>query len=301
MQNDKKFKKALSIFCNEQIDNMLQFMNDKMGAGGFLPVYRSDDGEKITYHLVESYPKGYSRSPSRAGVHFSKTKGKHLWIRMNLNQFLRNMKKEFDTGEYVETFFTEYEHIRTDPVIGHFNGHWTKDLMGTLAHEVAHMVEHGIVPWGEWYKKGVSENSFTENFNWVPEEHIKNHNPKVGKKTIKGHGIAFQTIYAILREEFVNGHESFQMPALEEVKVRKSKWTVNRRGALARYYLNMKDGSVIHAGHIRTHRTGYSVYSRDGEFIENQDTISGARLILEEDIRYKLSIRKEQTYETKIF
>ena len=282
----KAFKKVLVDFTEEKIHEMMTYMDELLGADGFNPVYRKPDGS-LKVHIVTSFPKVRKWGASRAGVHFSQSMGKQMWIRMNLYHHLLcfiNTYRGHTNGIYS---MTEYAHIKDHPVIGEMkSAHWTKCLMGVIAHEVAHMVEYGICEWGSWRRK---EDFFNQKFTGITEMEVINKDRKVGRKRVAGHGMVFQTIYGILRKKFVNPTSEWILPDPMKTKVRtrKTQWVIKRDGQRARYW-SAKDG--LFAGSIWTNsfkcedETNYEVTGRNHQTIGWCATIGEARKLLEENV-----------------
>lgn len=138
----------------------------------------------------------------------------------------RFTKKETDT-------FKEYDHIKTDPVIGSLDlCHWTKVLACIVAHEIAHAVQHtatSAIP-------SIGREMF---------HYGRTRNERVG------HGANWQYIYRKFRENFVNNYNlstiSYKVnpgTVLKFRKPRKEKFTTNSsvKGGMrfTHYYVNEK-------------------------------------------------------------
>jgi len=303
-QEYKAYQKSLGAWVEAKIDEVLAFAVDYWGHGIIFDDFKDAHG-KLKVHKVISFPQSRTHTSSRAGVHRNSKLGNCLYIRMNLHRHLASFISEHKGYETSDLKLHEYEHYQKDPIIGEFMGHWTKVLMGTIVHEVAHMIEWGAMPYGQW-SKDVKDANHAPIIHAAPEDLKLNYSPFVGRKRIRGHGAAFQTIYACLRDAFVNGVDRFDLPEMKTVKTKQQKWFTKVGGDGRTHLWDAKllaegaSGGDSYAGAYRKNSnryygdtSEYRVFGRDGMLIDTATSLKEVRAILEENLSLWRTTGKE--------
>lgn len=192
------FKKLISSYTENKFDIIHEFAKDRFGL--------KDDIElKISF--------SDARTRSRGGYSIKKKK---MYISLVLSRYVRaayNQYKYNDTQAFKDFLYPEYKGFKHSKTIGEFLGYWTLALTALICHEVAHAVQ-----FNRTHGSGASIDSGYEG------AVIEAMNGKVHA----GHGLDFQYIYRVLREEFVNQHinteqESFIPPKIEDVVIEPQK------------------------------------------------------------------------------
>jgi hypothetical protein len=282
------YKEIMSATAEHHIKVMLDYAWNRWGH-----LYHSKYIDETGYprcKIMVSFPKRH-RYGGRGGNTYNK--GKWMgWIRLYMTSKLNQMITEIH-GYSTGADAWEYEFIEDDPVIGKlYDVKWTKQLVHLVAHEVAHVVDYMVTGGGHDETKARREK--------IIESSIRSEFTLSGKPD-KGHGRSWMSIYATLREEFVNhiADEDITVITPEKKKTRKSKWDITRDGNFAKYIRIADDGLRVHAGYIWTSEfkygsgLNYEVLGRDRQTIGWCKSIGEARKLLEENVFLFVTTGKE--------
>ncbi len=183
------FKKLVKTYIEHQFPFVEQFALERFGV-------------KDPIELKVSFSD--SRKRSCGGYSVAKKK---MYISILGNRFVRHAYEDWKFDCVAQDHVLhEYPGFEASPKIGKFSGYWTTCVMGILCHEVAHAIQlnrtHG---------SGATIDDGYEGAKIYA----------TNGKTHAKHGLDFQYIYQILREQFVNPYlndpEMYIPPKLESV------------------------------------------------------------------------------------
>jgi hypothetical protein len=193
---------------------------------------------------------GTRRSCSWGGVKFCKKSRRCIpRISLGLHYFRFN------------TSFREYKAFRKHPIIGSISNDHAATVTALIVHELAHAIDH--------YRR-YSESDPRAAVAYISaSRHVSDMSDKFHPD---GHGIEWQTIYAAMRERFVN--HAVTNPIVEEAVVAPKKTYKPRdmtgkvvshkvRGAHDGRIAYLVDGIVVAIG-IKDGSYGFSIYNRFG-------------------------------------
>lgn len=116
-------------------------------------------------------------------------KKKKMFISLVLKQYVQQAYYDFKTNCAGNTTFHEYSGFKQSPDIGQVTGYWTTAISALICHEISHAVQFNR-----------SHGSGATIDDGYKSAKIVAHN---GKQHAK-HGLDFQYIYKVIRDEFVN-------------------------------------------------------------------------------------------------
>ena len=181
--------------------------------------------------------------------------------------------------------FTEYRQFANHTVIGNIQNNQKASIAALICHEVAHAIDH--------YTQVINQVTQVDQLVQAEMSSIQ-----VVNTPLKGHGARWQTIYAILRKQFVNNgvtdvavKEAGQRRStqnVQKIEPRKDaivvKQVKGRSGVLLAAY--MTNGKTLAYGRRVPYGTRniFVMYNLEGEIIKTMENGRGARRWVKENL-----------------
>ena len=167
----KQFKKLIEDYIRGQFTLIEAYALNRFGVDG---------------HIQCEVSFANSRKTSKGGI----KKNGQMYVSILGNKWLRYAYNDWKVDIVSDNHhYNEYAGFRTSEKIGEFNGYWTIGIVAILCHEIAHAIQ-----FNRTHGSGASIDSGYESARIYATDN------KIHAK----HGLDWQYIYQILRDEFVN-------------------------------------------------------------------------------------------------
>lgn len=193
-------KRTVEIYASHMIDYAVEkyrsaLPGDAFNDNGLLPVDKNFH-QKLSWKTVGKGGIYYNRDAERV----------HGYVEIACSQFV---KQCLDKNPIA--LFEEYNEYYDHPRIGSFEAHWTKGMLATIAHEIAHIFAHLIQFW-----RGIDIDSVERygiNILELEEDNklFYREGLKVGNLRDSHHNALWRSIYGDLREKFVHDIDEVEL------------------------------------------------------------------------------------------